>query len=56
MAELQQLVQNSIPCTREVLRDNYSNLLKVADYCESNYLQVSCSRIETRAQPYCLAE
>ncbi|XP_066485175.1 ABI gene family member 3 [Tiliqua scincoides] len=37
MSELQQLTQNSIPSAREVLRDNYKNLLQVADYCESNY-------------------
>ncbi|XP_053117770.1 ABI gene family member 3 isoform X2 [Hemicordylus capensis] len=37
MSEFQQLVQNSIPCARGVLQDNYRNLLQVADYCESNY-------------------
>lgn len=37
MSEPQHLMQNSIPSAREVLRDNYRNLLQVADYCESNY-------------------
>lgn len=44
MSEFQQLTESSIPCAREVLRDNYQNLLKVADYCDSNYEGVSCSR------------
>ncbi|KAJ6658232.1 hypothetical protein lerEdw1_001499 [Lerista edwardsae] len=37
MSESQQLRQSSIPSAREVLRNNYRNLLQVADYCESNY-------------------
>lgn len=43
MSELQQLMQNSIPCARGVLQENYKKLLEVADYCESNYVEVSCS-------------
>ncbi|XP_060636834.2 ABI gene family member 3 [Anolis sagrei] len=43
-SELQQLIQASIPCARGVLKENYSNLLKVADYCESNYGQAQDKR------------
>uniref|UniRef100_A0A8D0KN91 ABI gene family member 3 n=1 Tax=Salvator merianae TaxID=96440 RepID=A0A8D0KN91_SALMN len=44
MSELQQLMQNSIPCARGVLKENFSNLPKVADYCESNYLEAQDKR------------
>ncbi|CAI5790125.1 ABI gene family member 3 [Podarcis lilfordi] len=44
MSELQQLMQNAIPSARGTLKDNYSNLLKVADYCESNYEEAKDKR------------
>ncbi|NWU69186.1 ABI3 protein, partial [Pterocles burchelli] len=44
MAELEQLRQRDIPEGRQVLRDHHGNLHRVADYCESNYLQASDKR------------
>ncbi|NXT96208.1 ABI3 protein, partial [Anhinga rufa] len=42
--ELEQLQQHDIPAGRQVLRDHHCNLHRVADYCESNYLQASDKR------------
>ncbi|XP_009081919.1 PREDICTED: ABI gene family member 3, partial [Acanthisitta chloris] len=44
MSELEQLQQHHIPEGRQVLRDHHGNLHRVADYCESNYLQASDKR------------
>ncbi|XP_068920464.1 ABI gene family member 3 isoform X2 [Petaurus breviceps papuanus] len=44
MAELQQLLEFEIPEGREALRSNHSSLLRVADYCESNYVQATEKR------------
>ncbi|TFK10867.1 major facilitator superfamily domain-containing protein 10 [Platysternon megacephalum] len=44
MSELQKLQQNEIPSARQVLRENYSKLHQVADYCENNYMQATDKR------------
>ncbi|XP_021332607.1 abl interactor 2b isoform X11 [Danio rerio] len=39
MAELQMLLEEEIPAGRGALLDSYANLERVAEYCESNYIQ-----------------
>lgn len=51
MAELQQLQEFEIPTGREALRGNHSSLLRVADYCEDNYVQVSRAGAGLAPQP-----
>lgn len=41
MAELQMLLEEEIPAGRGALLDSYANLERVAEYCESNYIQVT---------------
>uniref|UniRef100_A0A8C3J5V7 ABI2 n=1 Tax=Calidris pygmaea TaxID=425635 RepID=A0A8C3J5V7_9CHAR len=47
MAELQMLLEEEIPGGRRALFDSYTNLERVAEYCETNYIQESCF------QPFC---
>ncbi|XP_069011267.1 abl interactor 2-like [Embiotoca jacksoni] len=39
MAELQMLLEDEIPAGRRALLDSFTNLERVAEYCESNYVQ-----------------
>ena len=49
MAELQMLLEEEIPAGRGALLDSYANLERVAEYCESNYIQVISERCSLRA-------
>uniref|UniRef100_A0A8P4K6L4 Abl-interactor 2a n=1 Tax=Dicentrarchus labrax TaxID=13489 RepID=A0A8P4K6L4_DICLA len=41
MAELQMLLEEEIPAGRRSLLDSFCNLERVAEYCESNYVQAA---------------
>lgn len=42
MAELQMLLEEEIPAGKRALVESYQNLTRVAEYCENNYVQVTC--------------
>ncbi|XP_018122712.1 abl interactor 1 isoform X5 [Xenopus laevis] len=44
MAELQMLLEEEIPAGKKALIESYHNLTRVADYCESNYIQAPDKR------------
>ncbi|XP_030821907.1 ABI gene family member 3 [Camarhynchus parvulus] len=44
MSELERLRLSEIPAGRQRLREQHGNLLRVADYCHSNYLQAGDKR------------
>lgn len=48
MAELQMLLEEEIPAGRRALLDSFTNLERVAEYCESNYVQVSGRSVAKR--------
>ncbi|XP_078385809.1 abl interactor 1-like isoform X1 [Cetorhinus maximus] len=39
MAEMRSLFQQDIPADRQALKESYTNLQKVAEYCENNYIE-----------------
>uniref|UniRef100_A0A671TVG2 Abl interactor 2 n=1 Tax=Sparus aurata TaxID=8175 RepID=A0A671TVG2_SPAAU len=41
MAELQMLLEEEIPAGRRALLDSFTNLERVAEYCETNYVQAA---------------
>lgn len=43
------LLEEEIPAGRSALLDSFTNLERVAEYCESNYVQVSCHKFGTKA-------
>ena len=45
MAELAALLNNEIPEGRNNLCESHINLERVADYCSTNYLQVSIALV-----------
>ncbi|XP_012820008.1 abl interactor 1 isoform X7 [Xenopus tropicalis] len=44
MAELQMLLEEEIPAGKKALIESFHNLTRVADYCESNYIQAPDKR------------
>ncbi|KAL2295287.1 hypothetical protein Nmel_018450 [Mimus melanotis] len=44
MSELERLRLSDIPEGRQLLREQHGNLLRVAEYCQGNYLQASDKR------------
>lgn len=50
MAELQMLLEEEIPAGKRALVESYQNLTRVADYCESNYVQVRMKHYRTVCQ------
>ena len=47
-ADLDSLITSEIPEGRQNLLDSYTNLERVAEYCENNYFQVIMKSIATQ--------
>ncbi|KAJ7408043.1 Abl interactor 2 [Willisornis vidua] len=52
MAELQMLLEEEIPGGRRALFDSYTNLERVAEYCETNYIQWICIGLASYGHKY----
>uniref|UniRef100_A0A3P9HV51 Abl-interactor homeo-domain homologous domain-containing protein n=1 Tax=Oryzias latipes TaxID=8090 RepID=A0A3P9HV51_ORYLA len=50
LPQLQLLILEDAPGSRKALRENYDNLLNVADYCCSNYTQGGLKALEETKQ------
>ena len=51
-ADLDSLITSEIPEGRQNLLDSYTNLERVAEYCENNYFQVSTKLLKISSVSY----